>query len=164
MDQKKNSLVLPLLIGFILTLGVLLFVLYGRTVVNTSENTTVPVRQGQPIVDTMEKVENQVIPGMLEVPVFPNATVKESFKRTIGEDNEYYAIWIADTSMGDVISFYETELTNAGWTITDIPTERHETGDESIGANKENMNLLINLEREEATDPTEITIDLFVKN
>ena len=159
-SHKKNGLILPLLAGFLLTLGVILFFLYNRSV----SYTNLPVNPSEPMVDTMEKVEEKIVAGMPDIPVYPDATVEESFKRTIGEDNEYYVVWVTNASVGEVVSFYETKLSKDSWTITEIPEERNETGDESISATKNNINLIINLERVATTDPTEITLDLFVKS
>ncbi|MCR4264341.1 MAG: hypothetical protein NUV98_06510 [Candidatus Roizmanbacteria bacterium] len=159
--QKKKGLIFALLFGFLLTIGVVLFLVSNRSVSNTTN--TAPVNPTQSVVDTMEKVEEKLVSGMPDIPMYPDATVEESFKRTVGEMNEYYAVWTVNASVGEIISFYETELAKDGWTITEIPEERNETGDESIAATKNNMNLLINLERVTASDPTEITTDIFVQ-
>lgn len=169
---KKSTMLLLLVLGFLLAVGAILFVLYSRSSQGMSKDLP-PIRQGQPqaeqnetpaVPETMEQLEGQVIPGMPPIPVFPNVTVEKSFKRTIGQDTEYYVVWMADTTVGEIISFYETALTQDGWTITTMPEERNETGDESIVANKNNMRLMFTLEREAIADPTEIIADLYIKN
>ena len=163
--QKKNRLVMLLVVGFLVTIvAVLLFVFYNRspqTPLPAALPLTSPTR---PIVEKMEEIQNQLVEGMPEFPLYPGGVIEKSFKRTVGTNNGYIVDMIANASLGDIISFYETELTKDGWTITVIPEERDETGEEAIEATRDNMNVLINLEREDSTTPTEVVIDIFVKN
>lgn len=160
--QKKKSMLLFLPLGFLIALGVLLFIILNRSSQNAS--TTSPANPTQ-VVEKMEKVEGKLVEGASSlVPIYPNATIEQSFKREVGQNTEYYSVWVTQrVTVGEVITFYEQELTKGGWTIDELPVERNERGEEGIEAHKGNMWLTLMIESEKAGDPTEITVDVFVK-
>lgn len=163
--QKKSGLLLPLMAGFLLVIaGVILFSFYKRPL-RTPIPAPLPPTNPSPtrMVEKIEEIKEQLIAGMPGVPLYPNATIKESFKRTLGETYVYTVNMTTEASMSDILSFYQTELTNDGWTITVIPENIAKVEDEAgLEASKGDMSLLITLESED--QPTQMAISIFVKN
>lgn len=167
MTPQKKSLAVPLVIGFLVTVClVLLFVYYRSSQTSPSLPLPAPLPLTSPsptrMVEKMEEVKGQLIAGMPNVPMYPDATLHESFKRTLGEQYVYTANMTTEASMSDILSFYQTELTNDGWTITAIPENIAKVEDEAgLEASKGDMSLLITLESED--QPTQMAISVFVK-
>jgi len=156
----------PLIAGLVVGIaGIIVFVVLNRPVTQPpSLDTRVPIASPTPIPEIMEEKPRELIEGMPDIPLYPDAVIEKSTKRTIGTDLKYTAHLNVVATPGEIISFYQTELTNNGWTITHVLPNSQQTGEGAIEATKNNTDLHIDLDRHRSDEPTDFVINVFVKN
>lgn len=151
---------LLLFIGLISFISLFYF-FYTRSSAKMNEQNGLITKDHKP--EKIIEGKQDILQEMPKFPMYPGMTVEKSFKRTVGQNISYYLFIDASVGVQDLISFYKTELTKDGWTIVDILPSNNQIGEGAIDAAKNNMNVLINFERESSTEPAEIIINLFIK-
>jgi len=95
------------------------------------------------------EVEDTLILGFPEFPVYPGATTISSYKKEEGEKVGFEANWEADASVSEVMAWYINALEEAGWVFEEEPEDVDEIFEQFLIAAKDEIRVYLSVEKEE---------------
>jgi hypothetical protein len=152
--MMKNKLVIFLVI-LILVAGI------GLVLLKSSQNGNVAdIVTPKPNYTTLQ---NQLVATFPDFPVYPGAEVIESRKLDGAVDGVkgYSADWEINGSkatVDGVVSWYKTQLVNAGWTLTPIDPSNNVGVEQYVKVSKGSQNALVTIETGEGSDPSNVGV------
>lgn len=150
----KNKLTIFLVI-IILVAGIGLVLLKSNQHGNVADIVT-----PQPNYTTLQ---NKLVATFPDFPVYPGALIVESRKLDGAIDNMkgYSADWEIEgnePTVDTVVSWYKTQLVNAGWTLMPIDPSNNVGVEQYVKASKGSQNALVTIETGEGSDPNNVGI------
>lgn len=122
-----------------------------------SQATYIPSVVIPSLTPSSEKVEltGELIPDFPILPIYENATLVNSYKKTEGQRVGFEANWITSDPVNIVMNWYMQQVQNDGWIVIESPENPDADSEQFAVLEKDGRSLHLTVEQETLTE-TEI--------
>jgi len=155
-QSKSNFFITLASIAFIIVAGTSLLISVKRPVQKT-------IFVGNASEPGKVDLDSELVAGFPEFPVYPDATIINSYKKTEGAKVGYEANWKADDTVAQIASWYYEALIDMGWNFEEQPNNFEEYGEQFFLVSKDDLTIYLTVELEPGISETEINVEVPVQ-
>lgn len=158
---KKKGVSLHLGILLSILTAILISFIYSKEFQKSEYQPSLAQFSDSPV--QFQEVEQALVQNFPSIPIYPGATIDDSYEKIIKGENGYEAEWYTTDSVKQVLEYYLYALPEDGWILDFIP-ENFNAYETQYEAHKGNQKLFLMIEVAETKENmTEIVAEFPLK-